>query len=90
MSKFTDIINKTDVKILAITNHNHFDNEQYVQFKNSVEGTCQIWPGVEFDILEEERKAHLIIIVNPKNSEAFERRVNEVMVLLPRRFQYKY
>src|SRR5690606_33577891 len=79
VSKFTDIINKTDVKILAITNHNHFDNEQYVQFKNSVEGTCQIWPGVEFDILEEERKAHLIIIVNPKNSEAFERRVNEVI-----------
>lgn len=79
VSKFTEIINKTDVKILAITNHNHFDNEQYVQFKNSVDGTCQIWPGVELDILEEERKAHLIIIVNPKNSEAFERRVNEVI-----------
>lgn len=79
VSKFTDIINKTDVKILAITNHNHFDNEQYIQFKNSADGTCQIWPGVEFDILEEGRKAHLIVIVNPKNSVAFERRVNEVI-----------
>ena len=41
-TKFTDIINKTDVKILAITNHNHFDNQQYIQLKNGVDGTCQI------------------------------------------------
>lgn len=79
VSKFTDIINQTDVKILTITNHNHFDHEQYTQFKNSVDGTCQIWPGVEFDIIEEGRKAHLITIVNPKNAEAFGKRVNEVI-----------
>jgi predicted ATPase len=77
--KFTDIINETDVKILAITNHNHFDYEQYSQFKNSVEGTCQIWPGVEFDILEEGRRAHLIVISNPKNAEAFGKKVREVI-----------
>lgn len=77
--KFTDIINKTDVKILAITNHNHFDCEQYLQFKNSVDGTCQIWPGVEFDILEEGRKAHLITIVNPKNYEAFDKRIKQII-----------
>ncbi len=77
--KFTDIISKTDVKILAITNHNHFDYEQYFQFKNSVDGICQIWPGVEFDILEEGRKAHLITIVNPKNAEAFDKRIKQVI-----------
>lgn len=76
---FTEIINKTDVKILAITNHNHFDYEQYFQFKNSVDGTCQIWPGVEFDIQEDGRRAHLITIVNPKNAEAFGKKVNEVI-----------
>jgi len=79
VSKFTDIINKTDVKILAITNHNHFDYEQYIQFKKSVEGTCQIWPGVEFDILEEGRRSHLIVITNPKTAEAFGKKVNEVI-----------
>jgi len=79
VSKFTDIINKTDVKILAITNHNHFDYEQYSQFKSSVDGNCQIWPGVEFDILEDGRRAHLITIVNPKNAEAFGRKLNEVI-----------
>jgi predicted ATPase len=79
LDKFAEIIKETDVKILAITNHNHFDNEQYVKFRTNVDGICQIWPGVEFDILEEERKAHLIIIVNPINAEAFEKRVNEVI-----------
>jgi len=79
VDKFTEIIKETDVKILAITNHNHFDYEQYNSFKNNVNGICQIWPGIEFDILEEERRAHLIIIVNPKNAEAFAKKVNEVI-----------
>ncbi|MDD2530860.1 MAG: hypothetical protein PHN41_06480 [Bacteroidales bacterium] len=79
VKKFADIINRTDVKILAITNHNHFDHDQYLNFKKSVEETCQIWPGVEFDILEEGRKAHLITIINPRNAEAFYKRVNEVI-----------
>jgi len=79
VSKFTEIINKTDVKILAITNHNHFDYEQYTQFKNSVDGTCQIWPGVEFDVIEEGRRAHLITIVSPKNAETFGKKVSEVI-----------
>lgn len=79
VNNFAEIINKTDVKILAITNHNHFDYEQYLQFRDSVDGTCQIWPGIELDILEEGRKAHLITIVNPKNVKAFDERVKEVI-----------
>lgn len=79
VEKFTEIIRETEVKILAITNHNHFDYEQYTEFKNNVDGICQIWPGVEFDILEEGRRVHLITIVNPKNAEAFGKKVNEVI-----------
>jgi len=79
VDKFTEIIKETDVKILAITNHNHFDLEQYTQFKTNVDGICQIWAGVEFDILEEGRKAHLITIVNPKKSEAFSKKIDEVV-----------
>lgn len=78
-TKFSEIINKTDVKILAITNHNHFDHQQYIEFKNEVHGTCQIWPGVEFDILEDGRRAHLITIANPKNAETFGKIINEVI-----------
>jgi ABC-type lipoprotein export system ATPase subunit len=79
VDRFAEIIKETDVKVLAITNHNHFDYKQYTDFKISVDGICQIWPGVEFDILEEERRAHLITIVNPKNAEAFGKKVSEVI-----------
>jgi len=79
VDRFTEIIKETDVKILAITNHNHFDLEQYAQFKTSVDGVCQIWAGIEFDILEEGRRAHLITIVNPKNAQSFSDKVNEVI-----------
>ena len=77
--KFTEIIKETDVKILAITNHNHFDLDQYNEFKDSVDGICQVWPGVEFDILEEGRRAHLITIVNPKKAKSFSQKVNEII-----------
>ncbi len=76
--KFDEIIRLTDVKILAITNHNHFDLNQYEQIKTKSEDVCKIWPGIELDILEEERKAHLIVIVNPKNVEKF----NEIVQTL--------
>jgi len=79
VEKFTEIVRETDVKILAITNHNHFDLEQYTEFLNSVEGSCQIWAGIEFDILEEGRRAHLITIVNPKNAQAFNEKVKDVI-----------
>lgn len=79
VDRFLGLIKQTDVKILAITNHNHFDHDQYIEFKNKVDGICQIWPGVEFDVLEEGRRAHLIIIVNPKNSRAFNDKVREVI-----------
>ncbi len=79
VDRFSEIIKETDVKILAITNHNHFDFDQYIEFKNKVDGVCQIWPGVEFDVLEEGRKAHLIIIVNPNNAQAFSDKVKEVI-----------
>lgn len=76
VNKFAEIIKETDIKILTITNHNHFDYNQYESFKSSVDGICQIWPGIELDILEEERRAHLIVIANPKNAKKVWRESN--------------
>lgn len=77
--KFGEIIRTTDVKILAITNHNHFDLAQYDRFRECVDGVCQIWPGIELDILENGNKAHLIVIVNPKNSIKFADIVSDLL-----------
>lgn len=49
--KFFQKIIEARVEIVAITNHNHFDYEQYKEFKDVTAGNCDIWPGVELDIL---------------------------------------
>jgi predicted ATPase len=77
--KFDEIIRLTDVKILAITNHNHFDLAQYDEINEKVKDTCQIWPGIELDIIENDRRAHLIVISNPKNSIAFNEKVQKLL-----------
>ncbi len=79
VEKFGDIIRSTDVKILAITNHNHFDLAQYQQFKEEVDGACQVWAGIELDIVENGKRAHLIVIVNPSNSNEFNNRVQKLL-----------
>ena len=67
---FCEKVADADVKILAITNHNHFDIEQYYEFRNAVKDYCMVWPGVEIDI-QGKTKWHLIVVSNPDNVELF-------------------
>lgn len=59
-----------DVKIVAITNHNHFDLEQYNTLRDAVKDFCQVWPGVEIDV-QGKTKWHLIVVSNPENVKLF-------------------
>lgn len=68
---FKEKIANADVKIVAITNHNAFDFEQYNELKVSVSDYCQVWPGVEIDIAGEDNKYHLIVVANPDNVKLF-------------------
>ncbi|MDW7669846.1 MAG: hypothetical protein SCJ93_13565, partial [Bacillota bacterium] len=77
--KLCEILKLTEVGILAITNHNHFDLEQYNSINEKCNEFCQIWPGVELDIMEEERKGHVIIIVNPSEASEFCKHINELL-----------
>lgn len=68
-----------DVKIIAITNHNAFDYEQFRSFADAVSHECQLWPGVEIDIQQpSSRKWHLIVVANPDNAEMFSDRVAQL------------
>ena len=49
---FKEKIENADIKIVAITNHNAFDLDQYKKLSNIVSGSCQVWPGVEIDLEE--------------------------------------
>lgn len=72
---FHEIVSSTEVKILAITNHNVFDLGQFDEFVATVGSDFQIWPGVELDILEEDRRGHLIVIVAPGHAKSFSEKV---------------
>ncbi|HBS85697.1 MAG: hypothetical protein A2W91_13670 [Bacteroidetes bacterium GWF2_38_335] len=77
--KFVEILRDTDVNILAITNHNHFDASQYEGFRDGVSSHCQIWPGIELDVFENGKRSHLIVICNPKNYKEFEKAVEAII-----------
>jgi predicted ATPase len=77
--QFNEIIRSTDVRILAITNHNHFDLQQFENISSLVEDVCQIWPGIELDIFENNKRAHLLVIANPKNSKIFNDRCEKIL-----------
>ena len=65
--KFSKIVLSTDVKILAITNHNVFDLQQFNQMEVGLDGAVQIWPGIELDVIDDGKRSHLIVIVSPVN-----------------------
>lgn len=68
---FCEKILSTDVGIVAITNHNHFDLKQYRLIEEGLGANAQVWPGVELDIVEEGARGHLIVIVSPTRAENF-------------------
>jgi len=51
--RFSQIVQSTDVKIMAITNHNVFDLVQYNQIELQLNGSVQVWPGIELDVMDD-------------------------------------
>lgn len=78
--RFYEILTSTSVKIVAITNHNVFDVDQFNELKKRVGQEVQIWPGIELDVIEEGRRGHLIVIVSPSQSDTFSAIVNRMVV----------
>jgi ABC-type cobalamin/Fe3+-siderophores transport system ATPase subunit len=74
---FREKVANADVKIVAITNHNHFDINQYKALQFAVKDFCQVWPGVEIDI-QGKTRWHLIVVANPENVRMFHSRVSEL------------
>ncbi len=57
------------VEIIAITNHNFFDYDQYVEFKEVKH--AQVWPGIELDVVGDSSKSHCVVVVNPDDVDKF-------------------
>jgi predicted ATPase len=74
---FCEAILSTEVRIIAITNHNVFDLNQYMAIKSRLVEEAQVWPGIELDILDEDSKGHLLVIVSPTQAKDFSEAVDE-------------
>lgn len=62
---FCDTILSTDVKVVAITNHNVFDLLQFQAIQERIGDDALVWPGVELDVYNGEAKGHLLVITSP-------------------------
>ena len=75
---FAEKIELSEVKVVAITNHNHFNKQQYDLFRNTVKENCDVWPGIELDVKELGSKAgHVLIITSPELVDQFYDVVNK-------------
>lgn len=85
---FHEIVSATDVRIIAITNHNHFDKMQYESILKEVNDEIQVWPGVELDIDEDGKRAHLLVIVSPNKVDQFDEILKSILAgTLPDNFK---
>ena len=75
---FCETIQSTDVGIIAITNHNVFDLDQFTEIKGMMVDVTQVWPGIELDVQENGMRGHLIVIVSPTMAETFSRVVLDI------------
>ena len=75
---FCETILSTEVRIIAITNHNVFDLHQYKEMADGLGQETQVWPGVELDVLEDGLRGHLLVIVSPTRAQEFSDVVDEL------------
>lgn len=68
---FCEKILSTEVRIIAITNHNVFDLVQFEEIITCLGGEAQVWPGIELDIVEDGARGHLLVIVSPSLAKEF-------------------
>lgn len=77
---FAEKVKKSGVEIIAITNHNIFDDNQFTRLRELVTDCCKLWPGIELDIGygEEGKRYHLLVVCNPKNQKQFKEAVADI------------
>lgn len=66
LEKMKEYVSTNKLDIIAITNHNHFNKEQFEQIEKSLD--CIVYPGVEVDI----ESSHLLVIVPTEQIDELE------------------
>ena len=73
VEKFKEKVELSEVKFLAITNHNCFFKDNYKELKEAVKDLCYVIPGIELDVEGiNKSRGHVILIANPDDVDDFE------------------
>ncbi|WP_035207388.1 PHP domain-containing protein [Paracidovorax oryzae] len=75
---FCSAILSTEVRVVAITNHNVFDLAQFQEIQNRIGSEAQVWPGVELDVHDDKTRGHLLVITSPELAAEFSAAVIEL------------
>jgi predicted ATPase len=75
---FCETMLSTEVRIIAITNHNVFDLDQFEKIQARLGKDAQVWPGIELDVLDLSLRGHLLVIVPPKSARKFSAAVEKL------------
>lgn len=62
-----DYVKRTGLEVIAITNHNLFDFNQFAEIKEALPGVI-VLPGIEVDL----EKGHILVITNNDDSSLFD------------------
>lgn len=75
---FLKSIQDAGIDIVAITNHDVFDKNQYDEFVEHVDSKFQIWPGIELDALHNGNNFHIILVGDPDCTDMFDEKVKQL------------
>ena len=78
---FVSRVSRAGVGIVAITNHNAFDLDQYKEFVCAANDAFQIWPGVELDVTSgaEGSHWHMLVVCSPANAHVLDNIIKKLL-----------
>ena len=77
---FKNAILNAQVKMVAITNHNEFNKEEFIKYSNEVNDDFILLPGIELDIkgIDDER-GHVVIVYDNTDIDNFDLKIKKLI-----------
>ena len=81
IQQFREKIELAEIKMLAITNHNLFNEDNYNVLRENVKDICHVLPGVELDVEGEIDKSHghIILVCSQANVSKFKNKLELIL-----------
>lgn len=77
---FCEQLENANIKMVAITNHNSFDLEQFNKIQKEVKGKTIILPGIELDVIGlNGERGHIVFFYDNKKVDEFNEKVEELL-----------